>query len=284
MKSLWLANLINLVLDPCLIFGLGPFPELGVTGAAVATSIGRGTGVLYQLSVLARGRGRLRVRRGQLRLEPAVLLRLLRVSLTGMAQFLVGTASWIGLVRIVALFGSAVLAGFTIAMRITVLAILPSWGMSNAAATLVGQNLGARKPERAERSAWVTGFYNMLFLAALGGLFVALAEPLVGLFAREAAVVTAGAQCLRLISYGYPFYAYGMVLVQAFNGAGDTVTPTVVNFFCYWLFEIPLAWALAIQWGLGPTGVFMSVTIAESVLAVVAALVFRRGKWKAQKI
>ncbi len=284
MRSLWLANLINIVLDPCFIFGLGPFPKWGVTGAAVATAIGRGTGVVYQLSVLARGRGRIRIRRDQLRLDPKVLLRLLRVSLTGMLQFLIGTASWLGLVRIVALFGSAALAGYTIAVRIIVFAILPSWGMSNAAATLVGQNLGAGKPERAERSAWATGFYNMLLLAAVGVVFVAFAEPLVRLFATEAAVVAAGVQCLRLVSYGYPFYAYGMVLAQAFNGAGDTVTPTVINFFCYWLFEIPLAWALAILWGLGPTGVFLAIAVSESLLAVVAVLVFRRGRWKAQKI
>ena len=284
MKALWLANLINLVLDPCLIFGLGPFPKLGVTGAAVATAIGRGTGILYQLLVLARGRGRIRIRRAQLRLEPRILWRLLRLSLTGMLQFLVGTASWLGLVRIITLFGSAALAGYTIAVRIIVFAILPSWGMSNAAATLVGQNLGAGKPERAERSAWATGFYNMLLLAAIGALFVGFAEPLVRLFAAEAPVVAAGVKCLRLVSYGYPFYAYGMVLAQAFNGAGDTVTPTVINVFCYWLFEIPLAWVLAILWSLGPTGVFLAITIAESVLAVVAALVFRRGRWKAQKI
>ena len=284
MRSLWLANLINLVLDPCFIFGLGPFPKMGVTGAAVATSIGRGTGVLYQLLVLARGRGRIRIRRAHLRLEPKVLWRLLRVSLTGMAQFLIGTASWLGLVRIIALFGSVALAGYTIALRIIIFALLPSWGMSNAAATLVGQNLGAGKPERAERSAWVTGFYNMLFLAAVGVVFVSLAGPLVRLFAADAAVVAAGVLCLRLVSLGYPFYAYGMVMVQAFNGAGDTVTPTVINFFCYWLFEIPLAYALAIVFRLGPAGVYLAITLAESVLAVVGAVVFRRGRWKAQKI
>ncbi len=284
MRSLWLANLINLVLDPCFIFGLGPFPKMGVTGAAVATAIGRGTGVLYQWSVLARGRGRIRLGREQLRLEPKVLWRLLRVSLTGMLQFLIGTASWLGLVRIIALYGSAVVAGYTIAVRIIVFALLPSWGMSNAAATLVGQNLGAGKPERAERSAWATGFYNMLFLGAVGAVFVALAGPLVRLFATEAAVVAAGVQCLRVVSYGYPFYAYGMVLTQAFNGAGDTVTPTAINFFCYWLLEIPLAWLLAMACGLGPAGVFWAIAIAESALAVAGAVVFRRGKWKGQRI
>jgi putative MATE family efflux protein len=284
MKSLGLANLINIVLDPCLILGLGPFPELGLTGAAVATAIGRGTGVLYQFVVLARGRGRIRLRRAQLRLEPRVLLRLLRVSLTGIGQFLIGTASWLGLVRITALFGSAALAGYTIALRIIMFALLPSWGMCNAAATLVGQNLGAGKPERAERSVWLTGFYNMLFLGAVGVLFVALAGPLVRLFTAEAAVVAGGALCLRLVSLGYPFYAYGMVITQGFNGAGDTVTPTLINLFCYWLFQIPLAWTLALVLGLGPAGVFWAITVAESVLAVVAVIVFRRGRWKQQKI
>lgn len=284
MRSLWLANLINIVLDPCFIFGLGPFPELGLTGAAVATAIGRGTGVLYQFVVLARGRGRIRLRRAHFRLEPRVLLRLLRVSLTGIGQFLIGTASWVGLVRITALFGSAALAGYTIALRIIMFALMPSWGMCNAAATLVGQNLGAGKPERAERSVWLTGLYNMLFLGAVGVVFVALAGPLVRLFTADAAVTATGVLCLRLVSLGYPFYAYGMVMVQAFNGAGDTVTPTVINFFCYWLLQIPMAWTMAILWDLGPAGVFLAITLAESVLAAVGVLVFRRGRWKTQKI
>jgi putative MATE family efflux protein len=284
MRALWLGNLCNIVLDPCLIFGLGPFPELGLTGAAVATTIGRGIGVVYQTTALWRGRGRISVRGTPLRLEPAVALRLLRVAVPGMFQWLIATASWLGLVRILAVFGSAALAGYTIAIRVIVFAILPSWGMSNAAATLVGQNLGARQPERAERSAWLTGWYNMLFLGAVAVVFVLGAEAIIGLFTSDPEVVRHGVSCLRLVSYGYPFYAYGMVIVQAFNGAGDTVTPTAINLFCYWLFQIPLAWVLARSAGLGPDGVFLAITIAESVVAVVAVLAFRRGTWKTREI
>jgi putative MATE family efflux protein len=284
MRTLWLANLINIVLDPCLIFGWGPFPEMGIAGAAVATNIGRGIGVAYQFWVLLRGQGRVVVRRSHLRIEPGVMLQLLRISLGGMFQFLVGTASWLGLVRILAHFGSAALAGYTIALRIIIFAILPSWGMSNAAATLVGQNLGAGKPERAERSVWLTGFYNMLFLGGVTFVFIAFAEPLVRLFTTDPAVEAVGVSCLRLVSYGYVFYAYGMVMVQAFNGAGDTVTPTIINLFCYWLWQIPLAYGLADLVGLGPTGVFLAITISESTIAVVGVICFRRGRWKLRKI
>lgn len=284
MRALWLANLVNIVLDPCLIFGLGPFPELGVTGAAVATNIGRGTGVAYQLYRLSRADARVTVARRHLRLAPEVMWRLLRLSLGGVGQFLIATASWLGLVRILTPFGSAALAGYTIALRIIVVTILPSWGMSNAAATLVGQNLGAGKPERAERSVWLTGLYNMVFLALVAVVFIAFAEPLIRVFSREPEVVAVGADCLRLISYGYVFYAYGMVMVQAFNGAGDTVTPTWINLFCYWLFQIPLAWALARTAGLGPRGVFLAITIAESLIAVVGVLWFRKGRWKTRAV
>lgn len=280
MRVLWLANAVNLVLDPCFIFGLGPFPELGVTGAAVATTTGRGLGVLFQLWALSRGRGRLRVQRAHLRLEPAVMLRLLRVSGSGILQTVVGTASWLGLVRILARFGSSALAGYTIGIRMVVFALLPSWGMSNAAATMVGQNLGAGKPERAERAVWVAGFYNMLFLGAVGLLFVSAPGVLARLFTRDTAVVAHATDCLRFVSYGFLFYAWGMVLTQAFNGAGDTWTPTVLNLFCFWLFEIPVAWLLAVRSGGGPRGVFAAITLAFSLLAVVSALLFRRGRWK----
>jgi putative MATE family efflux protein len=284
MRTLWLANLVNIVLGPCLIFGWGPFPELGITGAAVATNIGRGIGVLYQLRMLLRGQGRVVVRRSHVRIETRMMLQLLRVSLGGMFQFLVSTASWLGLVRILAHFGSPALAGYTIALRIIIFAILPSWGMSNAAATLVGQNLGAGKPERAERSVWLTGFYNMLFLGGVTVVFIAFAEPLIRIFTNDPAVQAVGVSCLRLVSYGYVFYAYGMVMVQAFNGAGDTVTPTIINLFCYWLWQIPLAYGLADLIGLGPTGVFLAITISESTIAVVGVLCFRRGRWKQRKI
>lgn len=284
MRALWLANFVNIVLDPCLIFGLGPFPELGVTGSGIATTIGRSTGVLFQFWALARGYSRVQVRRDQLQIDVHVMLRLLRISLGGIFQFLVATASWLGLVRIVAIFGSTALAGYTIALRIIVFAILPSWGMSNAATTLVGQNLGARKPERAERSVWVTGFSNMIFLGCVGLVFIFFSEHIIGIFTNDLAVLPYGIDCLRYISYGYIFYAYGMVIVQAFNGAGDTFTPTIINLFCYWLFQIPLAYVLALPLGLGAQGVFLAITIAESTLAVVGVLIFRRGQWKEQQV
>lgn len=284
MRVLWLANIINMVLDPCLIFGLGPFPRLGITGSAIATTIGRGIGVVFQMWVLLGGHRRVQVGWTQLRVELPVMFRMLRLSLGGMFQFLVATASWLGLVRIVAVFGDAALAGYTVAIRIVVFAILPSWGMANAAATLVGQNLGAKKPERAERSVWVTGFANMCFLGGVAIVFVVFAERLIGIFTHDPQVVPYGVSCLRFISYGYVFYAYGMVVVQAFNGAGDTFTPTVINLCCYWLFQIPLAYTLALPLKLGANGVFLAITVAESLIAVVGVLAFRRGRWKTREV
>src|SRR5512140_948443 len=284
MRVLWLANAINLVLDPCLIFGWGPFPALGVTGAAVATTTGRGIAVCIQLATLARGTGRVAIRRDQLRLDPKTMLALLRLSGSAIVQSLIGTASWIGLVRILSSFGSAALAGYTIAIRIVIFALLPSWGMSNAAATLVGQNLGAKKPERAARSVFLAGLYNMTFLGVVGLGFLLFPGALVGLFTADAAVAPVATEGLRIIAAGFLFYAWGMVLVQSFNGAGDTWTPTVINFFVFWLWEIPLAWVLAVRLGLGPRGVFLAITIAFSTLAVVGGLLFRRGKWKEKKV
>src|SRR6266542_2276043 len=245
MRVLWLANIINLTLDPCLILGLGPFPRLGVTGAAVATTCGRGTAVLIQIWTLSRGRGRIAIRREHLVLDPVAMLRLFKISANGIVQAAVATASWAGLVRILSTFGSSVLAGYTIGIRIIVFAILPSWGMSNAAATLVGQNLGARRPDRAERSVYIAGLYNMIFLGGVGTLFLVFATPLIRLFTSDPAILPIGAQCLRTISYGFLFYAWGMVVTQAFNGAGDTFTPTMINLFCFWLWEIPLAYVLS---------------------------------------
>jgi putative MATE family efflux protein len=284
MRLLWVSNIINLILDPCLIFGLGPFPRLGVTGAALATFTGRSIGVGYQFYRLLRGTERIRILYRQLRVNLTILLRLLRVSLTGILQFTIAHTSWIGLVRIVSVFGSAALAGYTIAIRVVIFLILPSWGMSNAAATLVGQNLGAGKPERAESAVWRTGFYNMIFLGGIGLFFVFFAEPIIRLFTQDPAVVPLGAACLRIVSYGNVGYAYAMVMLQAFNGAGDTVTPTIVNFFGFWLLEIPLAYWLAIRLDFRSNGVFWSIVVAEASIAAASAILFRRGHWKTQKI
>jgi putative MATE family efflux protein len=284
MRLLWVSNIINLVLDPCLIFGLGPFPRMGVTGAAVATFTGRSIGVAYQFYRLLRGTERIRVLGSQIRLNLGVLLRLLRVSLTGILQFTIAHTSWIGLVRIVSIFGSAALAGYTIAIRIIIFVILPSWGLSNAAATLVGQNLGAKQPERAETSVWRTGFYNMLFLGLVGLFFVLFAEPSVRLFTHDPMVLPLGASCLRILSCGNIGYAYAMVMLQAFNGAGDTMTPTIVNLFGFWFLEIPLAYWLAIPVGLHSKGVFFSIVIAEGAIAVASVLLFKRGRWKHHRI
>jgi putative MATE family efflux protein len=284
MRLLWVSNIINLILDPCLIFGWGPFPKLGVTGAALATFTGRSIGVFYQFYRLLRGTDRIRILRQQIRVQLDVLLRLLRVSVTGVLQFAIAHTSWIGLVRIVSIFGSAALAGYTIAIRIVIFVILPSWGLSNAAATLVGQNLGAKQPERAEKSVWRTGFYNMLFLGGIGVIFTIFAESVVRLFTQDPLVVPLAASCLRILSYGNIGYAYGMVMLQAFNGAGDTFTPTMVNLFGFWFFEIPLAYSLAIPMGMRSNGVFISIVVAEAAIAVAGVLLFRQGRWKRQQI
>jgi putative MATE family efflux protein len=284
MRVLWLANIVNICLNPCLIFGLGPFPRLGVTGSAVGTTIGRGVGVLLQLWVLTSGRGRLAVHASQLRVDLLVMWRLIRLSLNAMFQYLVQMASWIGMVRIIATFGSAATAGYTVAFKVIIFAILPSWGMSNAAATLVGQNLGAGKPSRAETSVWRTGLYNMLFLGTIGLLFIAFAPQIISLFTSDPVVAPLAVSALRLFSCGNVSYSYGMVITAAFNGAGDTATPTALNLICFWLCQIPLAWALAFHTGLGPNGVYVAVLVSDSLLAVLGILLFRRGKWKQVKV
>jgi putative MATE family efflux protein len=284
MRALWIGNLINLFLDPCLIFGLGPFPELGVTGSAVATTIGRGCAVIYQFTRLTGGRGRVPFRLDRMLPDFGLMKNLLRISLGGMFQFLVATAAWMLLMSIVGLFGAAAQAGYTIAIRIILLTILPSWGMSNAAATLVGQNLGAQKPERAEKSVWLAGHSNAAFLTAVAIIFIVFSEYLIHIFTKDQTVIPYGVNALRYISYGYTFYAYGMVMAAAFNGAGDTYTPMVMNLICFWLIQIPLAYTLAKWTGLETKGVFLAITVAESILAVIAMLVFRRGKWKEQKV
>ncbi|MGB6947331.1 MAG: MATE family efflux transporter [Bryobacteraceae bacterium] len=284
MRVLWIANIINICLNPCLIFGLGPFPRLGVTGSAVGTTIGRGIGVLLQLWVLTSGRGRLAVRAAQLRVDLLVMWRLIRLSLNAMFQYMVQMASWIGMVRIIASFGSDATAAYTVAFKVIIFAILPSWGMSNAAATLVGQNLGAGKPSRAETSVWRTGLYNMLFLGAIGLVFIVFARQIIGLFTTDPAVAPLAVNALRLFSYGNVSYSYGMVITAAFNGAGDTATPTALNLVCFWLCQIPLAWALALHAGLGPNGVYVAVLVSDSLLAALGILLFRRGKWKQVKV
>jgi putative MATE family efflux protein len=284
MRALWLGNLINLVLDPCFIFGLGFFPQMGVKGSAVATTIGRGTAVLFQLWVMTRGTTRVPVRLKQFRPNYELMGRIVRISTGGMLQFLIGTASWIVIVRIVSAFGSAAVAGYTVAVRIILVALLPPWGMANAAATLVGQNLGAGKPERAEKSVWKAGFVNMIFLAGVTLLFFFFAERLVGFFTTDPAILSYGVDCLRFISYGYVFYAWGMVVSQSFNGAGDTYTPTLLNLFCFWLFQIPAAYLLGRHTPLGVRGVFLALTLAQSLLAVLSVAVFRMGRWKTKKV
>ncbi len=280
MRMLWLANGINIFLDPALIFGIGPFPELGVTGAAVATNIGRGTAVIAQLIILSRATGRVKITRAHLRVIPSLMWRLVRLSGTGTFQVFIGMASYVGIVRILASFGTEVVAGYTIAIRVIIFALLPSWGMSNAAATMVGQALGAKKPERAERSVWIAGFYNMIFLGIVGAMFFSFAPQIIHIFTRDPVPMRYAIQCLRIVSTGFLFYAYGMVLTQSFNGAGDTWTPTIINLFCFWLLELPFAYVLAHVLDLGPVGVFVAMTVAFSSLAVVSAAVFRRGRWK----
>jgi MATE family, multidrug efflux pump len=284
MRLLWVSNIINLILDPCLIFGLGPFPHLGVTGAALATFTGRSIGVLYQFYRLMKGTERIHVLVRHLRLNVAVMVRLLRVSVTGILQFAIANASWIGLVRIVSLFGAAAVAGYTVAIRIVVFFILPAWGLSNAAATLVGQNLGAKQPERAAQSVWRTGLYNMVFLGTIGVIFFAFATPIVRLFVNDPAVVPIAATALRTFSCGNVGYAYGMVMLQAFNGAGDTLTPTIVNFFGFWVLELPLAWWLSVKGGMRAEGAFLSLVIAECSIAAASMVLFKRGRWKRMKI
>ncbi len=284
MRLLWVSNIINFILDPLFIFGLGPFPHLGVTGAALATFTGRSIGVLVQFYWLLRGTERIHILARHLYLNVPVLWRLLRVSLTGILQFAIANASWIGLVRIVSLFGSAAVAGYTVAIRVVMFFLLPAWGLSNAAATLVGQSLGARDPRRAEQAVWRTGFYNMVFLGALGVVFVIYARPVVALFVDDPAVVAIGARALRTFACGNIAYAWVMVLLQAFNGAGDTLTPTFVNLFGFWVLELPLAWWLAIGMELRAEGAFLSVVIAECSIAAASLILFRQGRWKKTRI
>ncbi len=280
MRALWLGNAFNILLGPCFIFGLGPFPELGVMGAAVATTTGRAIGALYAFSRLLKPGARVRLDRSHATPDAAVMWRLIRLSASGTLQIFIGVASWIGLIRILSTFGSQALAGYAIGLRVILFALLPSWGLSNAAATMVGQSLGARNPERAEKAVWLAALYNLYFLISIGLIFLVLAPQIASLFSKDLEVQRYAVACLRIVALGFPAYAYGMVITQSFNGAGDTWTPTILNLFIFWLWEIPLGWFLAKPAGFGPTGIFVSIAVAYVSLAGVSALLFKRGRWK----
>ncbi len=284
MRVLWVGNIINIILDPLLIFGIGPFPEMGIEGAAVATTTGRGIAVLYQFWLLFFGKKRIQLSLSHLGIDFGIIAKLIKISLGSIGQNLIGTSSWIALVRIISVFGSEVVAGYTIAIRIVSFTLLPSWGISNAASTLVGQNLGAKKPDRAQKSVMVTGWINMILLGTVGLVYIIFPGPFIRLFIDDPAVLISGIECLRIVSVGFIAYGFGMVMTNSFNGAGDTTTPLKINIFAYWLIEIPLAWILAIKSGMNENGVFWSIVIAESVMTLIAYLIFRRGKWKLKEV
>lgn len=284
MWALVISNVLNIILDPILIFGLGPVPEFGVKGAAIATTIGRGTAVVFQLLVLFYGWSKIKVRIKDLVIRIAVMVNLIKVSLGGIGQFLIGTSSWVFLMRIMSEFGSEVLAGYTIAIRVMMFTLMPAWGMSNAAATLVGQNLGAKQPKRAEESVWKTGKYCAYFMGLVSIVYLVFATQIVSWFTSEPNVISAGSLCLRIMASGYIFYAYGMVVINAFNGAGDTVTPTVINFVCFWLFQLPFAYLMALTFDFGPTGVFLAIVLAEVLISIVAIIWFKKGRWKLTEV
>ncbi|WP_217277847.1 MATE family efflux transporter [Corallococcus exiguus] len=284
MRVLMLANGLNIVLAPCLIFGWGPFPEMGVVGAAWATTLGRSAGVVYQLFRLMRSNGRLQVRREHVSLEPATMLAMVRLSGAGMVQALVTTSSWVVLVRIVSSFGSTALAGYTIAIRIVMFALMPAWGLGNAAATLLGQSMGAGDPDRGAKAVWLAGRYNLMVLGTIGVAFFIFAHPLLGAFTTDAAVVDEGAKALRIFSLSFLSCAYGMVITSAFNGAGDTRTPTLIDLGCLWVLELPLAWVLSHPMGLGSAGAYWAVPAAFALMSVLGIVLFRRGRWKTRVV
>jgi putative MATE family efflux protein len=285
MKVLLLANLFNLVLDPILIFGLGPIPGFGVEGAAFSTNIGRGLGVAIQLYFLFFGKSVVQLSKKNFKVDWTIIVQVIKVSAGSTGQFLISSASWVFLARIISHFGSAAIAGYTMALRVIIFTILPSWGMANASATLVGQNLGAGRPDRAEKSVWKSGMYNMIFLSFIMVIFLFFSSPILRFFfVAEEEVYAQGIRCMQIVALGYLFYGYGMVITQSFNGAGDTRTPTYLNLLGFWCFQIPLAYLLAIQINLGPNGVYAAIAIAESAIAVAGIILFRRGKWKLVKV
>ena len=284
MRVLWLSNGLNILLCPLLIFGWGPVPGMGIEGAAIATNIGRGTGVLFQLWVLLRGGQHIRVLGSQIAWHGAMLWNIVRTSLGGVGQMIVAMTSWIFLMRILASIGSEAVAGATIAIRVMMFTMMPAWGMSNAAATLVGQNLGARQPERAEASVWRIGWYNMAYLVLVAVSFFLFPQAIVGFFTEDAEVIAIGAEWLRILSYALFVYGWWMVSVQAFNGAGDTATPTWINVVFFWLIQIPLAWYLALHLGLQETGVFWAVFVSETSVGLFTLWLFSRGRWKTAQV
>ncbi len=284
MKVLWVANMLNMILDPCLIFGWGPFPELGLEGAAWATFSGRTIAVVYQFYLLSKPNNRIRIEKRHIIFIPNIIKKLIKLSIGGIGQSLIATSSWIILVRIIAIFGANVLAGYTIAIRVLLFTLLPAWGISTAASTLVGQNLGAGHPDRAEKTVWKTAWVNTTFLGITAILFIAFASEIIGWFSNDPTIIEEGIDCLRIVSYGYLSYAFGMILSRALNGAGDTKTPTLINFIAFWIIEIPLAYFLAIVLEYNETGVYYSIVIAETILAIIAFFVFKNGKWKFKKV
>lgn len=284
MKSLWVANLINIVLDPCLIFGWGFFPELGLTGAAIATIIGRSIGVIFQLYILFNGTSLIKLSLKNARPNFKIINQVIRLASGTTGQFLIGSASWIVLMKIVAEFGSSVVAGYVISIRLLIFTILPAWGIANAASTLVGQNLGAKQPERAEKSVWLAAKYNMYFMLSVSIIYGIFSPQIIGIFSTESVVLESGVLSMRIMCLSYLFFAYGMVISQAFNGAGDTFTPTIINFISFWLIEIPLAWLLAKTLGWGPAGVYWSIAVSETILALLSIYQFRKGYWKKVEI
>ncbi len=284
MRSLWIANIFNIFLDPMFIFGIGPFPKLGIDGAAVATIIGRSFGIFYQLYHLKKGKGLIKIHKNNWQLKPKIIFKLIKLSAGVTAQFIISSASWIFLMRIISTFGSAALAGYTIAIRIVIFTLLPAWGFSNAAATMVGQNLGANQPARAEKAVWRTGLFNMIFMGSVMIIFFLFGDNISSFFTNEKEVVDNASKCLNIFAMGYLFYAFGMVLVQAFNGAGDTKTPTIMNLFVFWFLQIPLAYMLAINLGFGAEGAYYSIVISESTFSILGYFLFKKGKWKTIKV
>lgn len=280
MHTLWLANGLNIILDPILIFGWWIFPEMGVEGAAIASCTGRGVGVLYQLYHLLSGRSLVKVSLPDWKWDFSVIKKIIDIAKGGAGQFLIATASWIFIVTILAKFGDAAVAGYTIGIRIIIFTILPSWGLSNAVATLVGQNLGAKQPDRAEDTVWIAGKYNMYFMVAVSILFIALAPQIVGIFTSEPVSAQYAIDTLRILCVGYVFFSYGMVVSQAFNGAGNTSVPTMLNFVFLWVIQLPLAYWMAMNLEMGPAGVFWAIVISQSFMVIAALILFRRGKWK----